>query len=195
MMKLISLSLTALLLASPAAAERSKTVSVDNEKVSGSKTIVRDGQGNVTIDGALTRKRDGATATHNYDRTRTENGWTASGQQTDFKGRSRGFDYQRNRKENGFEASGSAYNRRGDEFGYSAYGQRGENGRERQRNVTRNGAVVYDRFDTVTRNDAGQVVRNSTVTRDPSFRPKRNIRPLKPKNPKPGRRWKNRRGN
>jgi hypothetical protein len=195
MKNLISLSITAMLIASPALAERTKTVTVDNEKVSGSKTIARDGQGNVVVDGTLTRKRDGATATHNYDRTRTENGWTASGQQTDFQGRSRGFDYQRARTGNGFEATGSAYNRRGDEYGYSAYGQRGENSRERGRNVTRNGAVVYDRVDTATRNDAGQIVRNSAVTRDPTFRPKKKIRPLQVKNPKPGRRLRNRRGN
>ena len=185
MKNLITLSLTAILVASPAMAERTKTVSVDNDKVSGSKTITRDGQGNVSIDGELTRKRDGATATHNYDRTRTQSGWTASGNQTDFEGRSRGFDYQRDRTENGFEASGSGYNRRGDQFDYSAYGNRGENSRERGRNVTRNGAVVYDRLDTAIRNDAGQIVRNRTVTRDPSFRPKKNFRPLRPKNPRP----------
>ncbi|MGB5484003.1 hypothetical protein [Parasphingorhabdus sp.] len=189
MKNFVILSLTAMLVASPALAERSKTVTVDNEKVSGTKTVTRDGQGNVAMAGELTRKQDGATATRDYNRTRTEDGWTASGQQTDFKDRSSGFDYQRSRTETGFEASGTGYNRRGDEFDYSAYGIRGEDSRERGRNVTRNGTVVYDRLDTATRNEAGQIVRNSTVTRDPGFRPKKNFRPLKP-----GRNLKNRRG-
>ncbi|MEE9434568.1 MAG: hypothetical protein V3V15_10060 [Sphingorhabdus sp.] len=193
MKKIIYIPLAAMLIAGPALAERSKTVTVDNDRISGSKTVTRDGKGNVSIDGELTRKSDGATATHRYDRERTENGWTASGEQTGFKGRSRGFDYQRERTENGFEASGSAHNRRGDEFGYTAYAARGENSRERGRNVTRNGEVVYDRLDTVSREN-GQIVRNRTVTRDPSFRPKKRIRPLTPKNPKPRKRWKKRRG-
>ena len=194
MKKLITFTLTAMLVASPAMAEQTKTVTVDNDRVSGSKTITRDDQGNIDIDGELTRKRDGATLTHNYDRTRTENGWTASGQQTDFKGRSRGFDYQRDRTENGFEASGSAHNRRGDEYDYSGYGTRGENSRERGRTVTRNGAVVYDRLDNASRNDDGQITRNTTVTRDPTFRPKKRLKPLKPKNFRPRKRFMNRTG-
>ena len=194
MKKLLYIPVAAALLAGPAMAERTKTVTVENDRISGSKTITRDGNGNVSVDGDLTRKSDGATATHRYDRERTESGWTASGEQTDFKGRSRGFDYQRDRTENGYEASGSAYNRRGDQYGYTGYGTRGENSRERGRNVTRNGKVVYDRTDTATRNADGQIVRNRTVTRDPTFRPKKRLKPLKVKNPKPRKRWKKRRG-
>lgn len=186
MKKTILISMASMMIAAPVFAERTKTVTVDNDRVSGSKTVTRDGAGNVVVDGDLTRKSDGATASHDYNRSRTETGWTASGTQTDFKGRSRGFDYERNRTDTGFEANGSAYNRRGDQYDYSAYGTRGENSRERGRTVTRNGNIVYDRLDNVTRAD-GKIVRNKQVTRDPSFRPKKRIKPLRVKNPKPRR--------
>ncbi|WP_108811107.1 hypothetical protein [Sphingorhabdus sp. Alg231-15] len=186
MKKIMLYPLAALLIGGPALAQGSKTVTVDNNRISGTKTITRDGAGTVVVDGDVTRKSDGATASHDYNRTRTETGWTASGQQTDFKGRSRGFDYQRDRTENGFEASGSGYNRRGDQYDYSAYGTRGENSRERGRTVSRNGDVVYDRLDNASRVD-GKIVRNTQVTRDPSFRPKKRVKPLRVKNPKPRR--------
>ncbi len=194
MKKWITLPITAALLAGPAAAQQTKTVTIDNDRISGSKTITRDGQGNVTVDGDVTRKSDGATASHDYSRTHTENGWTASGEQSDFKGRSRGFDYERSRTDNGWEASGSAYNRRGDQYDYSAYGVRGDNSRERGRTVNRNGETVYSRSDSAVRDANGNIVRNTSVTRDPTFKPKKRLKPLRVKNPKPRKRVQRRRG-
>ena len=195
MRKLITLSLVAMLTTSPALAEGTKTVTIDNDKVSGSKSVTRDGSGNINIDGTLTRKSDGATATRVYDRSKTDNGWTASGERTGFEGQSRSFEYERQRTESGFEASGTAQNSRGDSYNYSAYGTRGDDSRERGRTVTRNGSVVYNRLDTAERNDSGQIVRNSTVTREPDFRPKRRMNPLQPDRSKSIRRGGSRRSN
>ena len=59
MKKLLYIPVAAALLAGPAMAERTKTVTVENDRISGSKTITRDGNGNVSVDGDLTRKSDG----------------------------------------------------------------------------------------------------------------------------------------
>jgi len=81
----------ALLAAFPAAAQSSRTVQIDRPNYDATRTVTHDGHGTVTRDTDVTRDRDGATASRDYTRSFTGNGWTASGSQTGFAGRTRSF--------------------------------------------------------------------------------------------------------
>jgi hypothetical protein len=170
---LIALPLGALAFVGVAQAEpKTRTTTFDGPNATSTKTTVRDRHaGTFTSDRDITRKSDGATASVNRERQRTENGVSGSGSVTDFKGRSGSYEYDRTRTDNGFTTTGSATDRRGRSYQYDASGQRTENGREASRTVNRDGTQVYNRTDSVSRS-GGQVTRNTNVTRDRSFKPR-----------------------
>lgn len=83
------------LIALPAHAQSSHSTTVDRPNYQGSRTVTRDGQGNVSRGTSVVRKSDGAIASHNYSRVRSDGGWSASRASTGFGGcsiaRSRSF--------------------------------------------------------------------------------------------------------
>jgi len=91
MKRLLSFAPLALLATIPAAAQSSRTVNVDRPRYDATRTVTHDGHGTVTRDTDITRTRDGTTASRDYTRSFTGNGWTASGTQTGFAGRTRSF--------------------------------------------------------------------------------------------------------
>jgi opacity protein-like surface antigen len=104
-----------------------KTITVDTPKSEGTKTYTRDKEeGSFSKDAELTRKSDGAVATREYDRQRTDSGIVSSGSTTRFNGDTRSFDYQRTRTAHGYDATGSLTRFNGQTYDYSAKLRRGE---------------------------------------------------------------------
>jgi hypothetical protein len=99
----------ALFVLAPASAEPiTKTVSVDGPRYDGTRTTVRDRTaGTLTRETDVVRTRDGATASSNYSRTRTDAGVAISGSQTGFAGRTRSYEYDRTRTDSGSIVRGS----------------------------------------------------------------------------------------
>ena len=105
-----------------------KTITVDTPKYEGSKTIIRDKEaGTLSRDSEVTRKSDGAVATRDYDRQRTDTGFTASGSATRFNGDTRSFDYERTRTPHGYNAEGTLTRFNGNTYDYDAKLRAGEN--------------------------------------------------------------------
>jgi len=128
MNKLMLGGLAAILIAPAALAEPvTRTYTIDTPKVEGEKTVVHDKEaGTVTKDAELTRKSDGAVATREYDRARTDTGAVASGSTTRFNGDTRSFDYERTRTAHGYNADGSVTRFNGETYDYNAKLRRGE---------------------------------------------------------------------
>jgi len=152
MNKLMLGGLAAILIAPAALAEPvTRTYTIDTPKVEGEKTVVRDKEaGTVAKDAELTRKSDGAVATRQFDRARTDSGAVASGSTTRFNGDTRSFDYERNRTAHGYNADGSVTRFNGETYDYNARLRRGENRVARTQ---------------VLRNDSGNVVVARRVVR------------------------------
>ena len=182
------ISALAVAMATSAIAQQTKTVTIDTPRFEGERTITRDREaGTYDSNGNLTRKTDGATASHEYHRARTDRGWTSSASQTDFQGRNRSFEYERQRTENGVRARGTATSRNGETYNYKAGRRKTANGYEAGRRVTdADGNVIYKKRVQARRVD-GKIQKRTKVVRDPSFKP-RKIKPLRPKNPHPRRR-------
>ena len=124
-------------------------------------------------DAELTRKRDGATATREYDRQKTESGWTASGSATNFRGQTRGFEAMHSRGNGSAQTSGSYSTFRGQSYTFSGSRQKSGTGYVANQNIQNSsGATVYNRDVSVTRAN-GQVNRSVDVTRAQGFRPPR----------------------
>lgn len=145
MTKLIWAGAAALMTTTAALADPvTRTYTVDTPNYEGEKTVTRDREaGTVAKDAELTRKSDGATATREYDRARTDTGVVASGSTTRFNGDTRNFDYARSRTEHGYNAEGSVTRFNGETYDYNARVRRGEYRVARTQ---------------VLRNDSGQVV-------------------------------------
>lgn len=162
----------AALLSVPALAEPvSRTVTIETPRFEGSRTVTRDREaGLLSREAELTRLSDGAVASRDYQRQRTESGIVASGSKTRFNGDTRSFEYERNRTPNGYVASGSATGFNGKSYSYDARFRKGENGWARGQ-IVRNsdGKPVAGRKTIVRRADNGTVHRRS-VTRRPGRR-------------------------
>ena len=128
MTKFLLAGIAAVLIAPTAAADPvTKTITVDTPRYEGTKTITRDQEaGSLSRDAELTRKSDGAVATRDYDRQRTDTGVTASGSTTRFNGDTRSFDYERTRTAHGYNATGTVTRFNGQTYDYSAKLRRGE---------------------------------------------------------------------
>jgi hypothetical protein len=184
--KLVLTALAAML-AGPALAEpTTKTVTVDTPKYEGSRIISRDKEAGVFArDAELTRKSDGATATSEYDRVRTEDGFTASGSQTGFNGKTRSFELDRTRTENGSSTEGTYTGRGGETYALSGSRERGDSSLTANQNIVKNstGETVYNRDVSASRAN-GQVTRSVDVTRKQGFHGPQRLQPWG----KPGRR-------
>jgi hypothetical protein len=137
---LLILSVATLAATAAFAEPNTRTVTIDGPKAAGTRTIVRDpAAGTLTGETDVTRKSDGATASRDYSRTRTETRYTAAGTATGFNGQT-------------YTGSGQRV-RNGDGSGYAA-GQTIVNG---------DGKTVYDR-DVVVARSGGQTTRSVDVT-------------------------------
>ncbi len=128
MTKLLLAGVAAVLIAPSAFADPvTKTVTIDTPKYEGTKTITRDKEeGTLTRDTDVTRKSDGATASRDYERQRTDGGFTSSGSTTRFNGDTRSFDYTRTRTAHGYNAEGTLTRFDGKTYDYTAKLRRGE---------------------------------------------------------------------
>src|SRR5262245_21728929 len=121
-----------------------RTVTIDTPRYEGTRTVTRDQEaGSLSRDTDVTLKSDGATASRDYDRQRTDTGVTESGSTTRFNGDTRSFDYERTRTAHGYNATGTVTGFNGNTYDYSAKLRRGE---------YRVGRTQ------VLRNDSGQIV-------------------------------------
>ena len=144
---------------------QTRTSTFDGPNASGSKTSVRDKEaGTFSSDKIVTRKSDGATATTERDRQRTDSGVTGSGSRNGFNGKTATYDYERTKTDNGWTATGSGTGPNGGEYNYTGSKTRAENGFTANRSASRNGNEIYNRTDTVSRSN-GNVTRDTSVTR------------------------------
>lgn len=183
MHKFLLVPALAAILAVPALAEPvTKTITIDRPNVDGTRTIVRDKEaGTLSVDTQVTRASDGATATREYDRVRTADGFTASGSSTNFAGETRSFERTRTRTDTGSTSSGSYTTPSGETYTTSGNRTRTDTGFTANQNIKDSaGTTVFNRDVSVSRVD-GQVTRSVDVTRAEGFRPPH--RPERPQGP------------
>ena len=144
MKKLIAITLSATLLAGAAFAEPvTRTSTFDGPKASGTKTSVRDKEaGTFSSDKIVTRKSDGATATTERDRQRTDTGFTSSGSRTGFNGKTATYDYERTKTDKGWASSGTGTGPNGGEYSYTGSKTRTDTVSRSNGNVTRDTSVT-----------------------------------------------------
>lgn len=190
MNKFLLVPALAAVLSIPAMAEPvTKTVTIDRPNIDGTRTIVRDREaGSLSVNTQVTRASDGATATREYDRARTADGFTASGSSTNFDGQTRSFERTRTRTDTGSSTSGSYTTRDGETYSTSGSRTRTDTGFTANQNIRDSaGTTVFNRDVTASRAD-GQVTRSVDVTRAEGFHPPR--RPQRPQgNHERRRRW------
>ena len=117
-------------------------------------------------DSELIRKSDGAVATREYDRQRTETGWTASGSTTRFNGDTRSFDNTGTRTRHGYTAEGSVTGFNGQSYDYDARLKRGQNGYVKKQTLTNSdGKKVASRHVVAHKNGNGGFNRHVSVRR------------------------------
>jgi hypothetical protein len=170
MKTLILLAGVALAATAAVAEPTTKTVTVDRPNYDATRVIVRDKEaGTLTRETDIIRERDGATASRDYSRTRTDSGVVASGSATGFAGRTSSFDYSRTRTDTGYVASGTATGKGGRTYSYDAERIRNGSGFTAEQTVTGpKGRTLYDRDVAVTRS-GGNVTRSVDVTRAKGF--------------------------
>ena len=131
------------LIAAPALAQQSKTVTIDTPRYEGTRTTERDrAEGSLTRETDLTRKRDGATASRDFSRQRTENGVVRDRSSTDFQGRTATSHYERERTARGWRASGERVQRDGDVLTYRGQARVGEHRMVKREAIAHNGHPV-----------------------------------------------------
>ncbi|MXO72520.1 hypothetical protein [Alteraurantiacibacter buctensis] len=149
---LVAIALGAALLAPTASAEARERVTSTSRQ-----------PGHLARDTQVTR-RDGATASSHYERTRGDGSVTRSVQQSDFQGRTRSAQTTRTRTESGSVLSGSATGRGGQSYDISGERVRTGSGYTASRAVTNQaGEVVSSRDASAVRED-GSVTRSVTTT-------------------------------
>ncbi|OYW44533.1 MAG: hypothetical protein B7Z08_09355 [Sphingomonadales bacterium 32-68-7] len=114
------------LITTPALAQQSRTTEFDNARFEGTRTVER-ADGTLTRDTDVTRKSDGATASSDFTRQRSEDGVSRDRIATDFQGRTATSTYDRERTPNGWSAEGQRVQRDGDVIDYTSRGVRGPN--------------------------------------------------------------------
>lgn len=163
------LTLVPVLLAAGSAATAQPVVTtkpIETDKVTGTRTLTVDGAaGSRRVQLDLTRKADGATASRDITRQRTDTGATVTGTASNFSGQTANWNIARERTADGYTATGSGTGFNGKAYGYSGQGSRTANGYSTSRSVTdANGAVVAGRSVNVSRQN-GQVTRQVSTTR------------------------------
>ena len=134
------------LIAAPALAQQSTTVTIDTPRYEGTRTTERDRvEGSLTRETDLTRKRDGATAGSDFSRQRTEDGVIRDRTGTDFQGHTATSHYERERTPHGWRATGERVQRDGDVITYRGQARVGEHSAVKREAIARNGQPVAAR--------------------------------------------------
>jgi len=134
------------LIAAPALAQQTRTVTIDTPRYEGTRTAERDrAEGTQTRETDVTRKSDGATASRDFSRQRTEDGVTRDRTGTDFQGRTATSHYERERTAHGWQASGERVQRDGDVLTYQGQARVGEHRVVKREAVARNGQPIAAR--------------------------------------------------
>jgi hypothetical protein len=134
------------LAATPALAQHGRTVAIDTPRYEGTRTTERNrAEGSLTRESDVTRKRDGATASSDFSRQRTEDGVTRDRTATDFQGRTASSHYERQRTAHGWQASGERVQRDGDVLTYRGRARVGEHRVVKREAVARNGQPIAAR--------------------------------------------------
>ena len=134
------------LVAAPALAQQSKTVTIDTLRYEGTRTTERDrGEGSLSRETDVTRKSDGASASRDFARQRTDDGVTRDRTATDFHGRSATSHHERERTPRGWQASGERVQRDGDVLTYRGQARVGEHRVVKREAIARNGQPVAAR--------------------------------------------------
>lgn len=140
------------LAATPALAQQSRTVTVDAPRYEGTRTSEYDRDARtLTSETDLTRKSDGATASSNLVRQRTEEGITRERASSDFHGRTSNTSYQRRRTADGWESEGQHVRRNGSVADYTGQGTRTDTGYTAHQTRSVNGQPRGSRTVEVTR--------------------------------------------
>lgn len=163
----LALAAIALLGASAAMAQgQPRTRTFDSPAISGSQTASVDrAAGTQSRDTAITRNRDGATASSSMDRSWNDGSVTTNREQTDFQGRTRSSQTTRTRTETGSTMTGTATGRDGETYALSGERNRTETGYTASQTVTNSsGETVYAR-DTAVSRDNGMVNRSVETSR------------------------------
>ena len=134
------------LIAAPALAQQSKTVTIDTPRYEGTRTTERDrAEGSLSRETDLTRKRDGATASSDFSRQRTEDGVIRDRTGTDFQGRTATSHYERGRMPHGWQATGERVQLDGDVLTYRGEARVGEHRVVKREAIALNGQPVAAR--------------------------------------------------
>ena len=134
------------LIAAPALAQQTKTVTIDTPRYEGTHTTERDrAEGSLARETDLVRKRDGATASRDFARQRTDEGVTRDRTSTAFQGRTATSHYERERTAHGWQASGERVQRDGDVITYRGQARAGEHRVVKREAIARNGQTVAAR--------------------------------------------------
>lgn len=134
------------LIAAPALAQQSKTVTIDTPRYEGTRTTEHDrAEGSLTRETNVTRKSDGAAASRDFARQRTEDGVVRDRTSTDFQGRTASSHYERERTAHGWKASGERVQRDGDVITYRGQARVGEHRVVKRETVARNGRPIAAR--------------------------------------------------
>jgi len=171
-MKVFLITPALALLAATGAVAQTTTKTADGPNYEATRTTVIDPTtGTASRDSSVTRKADGATATRQIDRTRTDSGVTIQGSSSNFAGETRSADYNRTRTDTGSSATGSFTRRNGETLTYDGSRTRADGTVTGQQSVTgADGQSLYSRTATRSRTDAG-VSRSVNATRAPGVRP------------------------
>ena len=171
---ILSAAVLAVLPAAALADPHSRTVTVDGDRIDGTRTVTVEREaGTRSRDRELVRARDGATMTSEYDRQRTDTGVAATGSRTNFEGETRSFDYERTRTGRGYRAEGNVTGYNGESYDYNAAGRRTAHGSRRVQGLRdSDGDLIAGRATHSRRTADGQVVRRS-VSRGPALHRRR----------------------
>jgi len=134
------------LIAAPALAQQTKTVTIDTPRYEGTRTTERDrAERSLSRETDLTRKSDGATASRDFSRQRSEDGVTRDRSSTDFQGRTATSHYERERTAHGWRASGERVQGDGDVLTYRGQARASEHRVVRRESLSRNGQPIAAR--------------------------------------------------
>ncbi len=171
--------LTAALLLTPATAlaqeTKVRTGSGPNGSATQTTTIDKEA-GTVDRNTVVTRASDGATATRDVNRIKTDTGSTVTVDATNFQGETRSAERVRTRTENGSTMTGTGTTFDGRSYGVSGERARTDNGYTASQRVTgSDGSTVASR-DVVATRENGRVNRQVTTDRPQRERPQRSSR-------------------
>lgn len=166
------LSVAMLMLPGAALAQEGADRTYTGPKGSATQTVTIDKEaGTLDRSTVVTRNSDGATATRDFNRTRTETGSTVSTSSTNFKGETASSERVRTRTENGSTVTGTATGYNGQTYGIAGERARTDNGYTASQRITDSAGGTVAARDVVATRENGRVSRQVTTDRPQRSRP------------------------